>query len=207
MNVFNNAEGILRETEEGEAFRIGRLKINFSTLQIKEKSADILFNYNIEARFDFQTALAFEEFIEKRDLKHVTIEQIQEFLELQTKKLEQSAHQAERKPNTDRPSQRDNNRDGQASINVFSKSDRKSICKFCKKNHESKKCKTYLDLSLAKRWNKVKSLKICCFLHPYDASKPCRKDSGCTIKGCNKKHDSSLHFEEKASKNVTVANG
>lgn len=94
LTVFNNIEGIIREEEEGKSITENRVKKDFSPSEIKEIVADAVFIYNIEVKFDFATALAYEEFIERNDLSHVSIEYMQKFLENYAKKLEQSASQS-----------------------------------------------------------------------------------------------------------------
>lgn len=66
LNVFSNLEGILRENEDGVASREGRISKTFTVKEIKEKIADVVFNYGIEARFNLPTALAYSDFLEKK---------------------------------------------------------------------------------------------------------------------------------------------
>lgn len=222
LNVFSNIEGIIRESEESAAAQEERSKREFSTSEIKEKIADVVFNYSIESRFDNPTALAFSDFLEKHNLKHVTIEQMQAFLEIQAKKLEQSASQIDKHSNTDsqvgakgyserfQAPKRSFNNNLQSSVNFVLKP--KQNCKFCNKlNHESKRCREFLKLPLTQRWERVKELKLCsnCFSHSYDVNNPCKKPSACNTNGCERKHDVSLHaapknFQKKGKRHVFV---
>lgn len=83
-----NLENIIRENEESLALVEKREKLTFTNSQIKEKLADIFFLHAIKSRFGATLSLSFEEYVEKLQLKHITIENLIDFLEKQHRKME-----------------------------------------------------------------------------------------------------------------------
>ncbi|XP_074029231.1 uncharacterized protein [Leptinotarsa decemlineata] len=82
-------------------------------------------------------------------------------------------------------------------------------CIMCEEKHIIDKCKTFLDLSIDKKWDFVKSDGICfSCLGTSHRIKFCRNKKKCGVNNCEKIHHKSLHndaFDKNKEKNDTVS--
>lgn len=162
---------------------------------MKSRLFDNLFNYCIVSQFDYHSTIAYEEYIEKKGLTTISVENLEAFLQAHSKKMDQAeklkAYSEKNAPNSFHAEK----------INFPKRVNniRASQCKFCSKNgHELKTCREYLGKSVDDRWRWVKGELICanCYAHPYDAKNKCRKPPACTVKNCGKAHDTLLHSDK-----------
>lgn len=90
QNTFFNLKAILKDHERTNALRDKREKIEYSDIQLKAKIADILWNFLISQNFSFSTELKFRDYIEENKIELCSIEQLNKFLEIHDRKLENS---------------------------------------------------------------------------------------------------------------------
>lgn len=66
-------------------------------------------------------------------------------------------------------------------------------CSFCNNDHYISKCPQYLQLSLDKRFEKIKQLRLCFNCLGKHPAKECESTGRCAVENCKGKHHTSIH--------------
>lgn len=194
LSCYTNLTNIIQENIESNALFNKKEFVKLTSVDLKSRLADVFFLHAIKSRFCATLSLQFEEYIEKLQISHITIENLIDFLEKTHKKLEYSMPVIE-KYSDDKMVKKFDEPHRVARVNFINK---QVTCKFCERpNHQIDACRNFLKLDLKQKWNWIKEKQQCanCLKHEYSAENKCKRPPACTAKNCKRSHLTILHSE------------